>query len=387
MTIEELSTVCFVGAGTMGCSNSLVAAVSGYEVVLHDAMEPTLAGVAARHSEIGGFLVEVGYCSADALEAGLTRVRLAADLAEATAAADLVSESVFEDVDIKRDLHRRLDEICPDHTILTTNTSALLVSDIEDVVDRGDRFAALHSHLGSLLFDIVGGPRTSPATIETLRRYVTSLSGVPLVLRKEHRGYLFNALNGPILATAVQLVLNDSGSIQDVDRTWMLDRSAPMGPFAQIDLFGIDLVLDSWRRPSDDPARRALQTRVVRFLSGYVDSGRLGQKSGEGFYTYPSPAYRAPGFVDASSSSPGISRALLVALVCAAVALAADDVASRDDIDLAWTAATSLGIGPFGIVEEMGTDAVVAMLADQVADGLLAADVAERTQRFLTRSE
>ena len=89
---------------------------------------------------------------------------LAADLHEAIANADLVSESVFEDLDLKRDVHRALDQAAPSHTILTTNTSALLVSDIEDVVERGDRFAAMHSHLGSLLVDIVGGPRTSPAT-------------------------------------------------------------------------------------------------------------------------------------------------------------------------------------------------------------------------------
>ncbi len=94
----------------------------------------------------------------------------------------------------------------------------------------------------------------------------------------------------------------------------------------------------------------------------------------------------APGFADASSSSPRTSRALLVALVSAAVTLAADDVASRDDIDLAWTAATSLGVGPFGIVEQMGTEAVVEMLADQAADGLLSADVAERAERYLTSS-
>ena len=385
MTIDEIDTVCFVGAGTMGSANALVAAVSGYEVVLHDAKPETLEGVATRHGDIGAFLVQAGYCTDDDLATGLGRVSLADDLIRATSRAQLVSESVFEDLGLKRQIHSELDEVCPDGTILTTNTSALLVSEIEDAVARGDRFAALHSHLGSLLFDIVGGPRTAPATIDILRRYVLSMGGIPLVLTKEHRGYVFNAMNGALLAAAMKLVLDGYATIEDVDRAWMADRNGPMGPFAMMDLFGLDLVLDAWRRPSGDPGREAIRAKAVPFLAQYVDAGKLGLKSGQGIYDYPSPAYAEPAFLDGGSPSEIVSGALLSAVLCSAVSLVDGDVASRADIDMAWTAATNLDPGPFGILQQLGTDAFLAVMGQQVAVDLLAPDVAQRTAAYLAR--
>ena len=111
MTIEEIDTVCFVGAGTMGCANSLVAAVSGYDVVLTDASTQTLDAVGARHAEMGAFLVASGYCTAEQLAAGLARVRVEPDLAAATSGVQLISESIFEDREAKRELHRQLDAV------------------------------------------------------------------------------------------------------------------------------------------------------------------------------------------------------------------------------------------------------------------------------------
>jgi 3-hydroxybutyryl-CoA dehydrogenase len=383
VTIGEVGTVCFVGAGTMGCANSLVAAVSGYDVVLQDLREASLDAVAGRHEGMAAFMVQSGYASREDIEAGRRRVSLVTDLADATAKADLVSESVFEDLELKRGIHRQLDEVAPSHTILTTNSSALLVSDIEDVVRRGDLFAALHSHLGSPLFDIVGGPRTAPQTIDILRRYVLSLGGVPLVLKKEHPGYVFNALNGPLLAAALRLVLSGRATQEEVDRAWMADRGAPMGPFGMMDLFGLDLVLDRWRHPSNDADREALRTDVVPLLSRYVEAGNLGQKSGRGFYDYPAPAFQSPEFLEATSASAVASDALLAALVRSAVSLVTKDVATREDVDLAWRAATGLDIGPFGIIGRLGVEAVQQVLKRQVTAGLLSPAAADATEVHL----
>jgi len=387
VTIEEVDRVLFVGAGTMGSANSLVAAVRGYEVVLHDAREETLDLVPARHDEIGAYLIERGYCREDDLVAARGRVRLAPDLADAVERVDLISESVFEDLGLKRDLHRRLDESAPVDAVLTTNTSALLVSEIEDVVDRGERFAALHSHLGALLFDIVGGPRTSPATVDLLRRYVLSLGGTPLVLRKEHPGYVFNAMNGAVLAMALRLVIEGRASRPAVDRAWMADRGAPMGPFGMMDLFGLDLVLDAWRRPFEDEAREALRPAVMALLSEQVDRGRLGLKAGGGFYDYPDPAYQEAAFLTAEGPSSDVADALRSALVTSAVALAAADVATPDDIDLAWTAATGLGQGPFGVIDEMGHDAVLATIAELIDAGLMPPGTLDATEAWFGRTE
>jgi 3-hydroxybutyryl-CoA dehydrogenase len=383
MTIDEINTVLYVGAGTMGSANALVAAIAGYDVILHDARQENLETVSERHDGAAGFLVQTGFCTAEAVAAARMRVFLEADLKKAGAKADLVSESIFEDLTLKREIHGRLDTLCPDSTILTTNTSTLLVSEIEDAVERGDRFAALHSHLGTLLVDIVGGPRTSSQTIDILRRYVQSLGAVPLILQKEHPGYVFNAMNGPVLRSAVQLVLDERASQEDVDRAWMSDRKAPMGPFGMMDLFGLDLMFDSWNHPSPDPRREAFRERVVPFLTPYLESGKLGLKSGRGFYDYTAPTFREPAFLSAAPISEIASDTLVSTLVRSALVLAEKEIATREDIDLAWKTAGGHASGPFEILETLGVDAFGEILDRQVEAGLLSERAAHATRAAL----
>jgi enoyl-CoA hydratase/3-hydroxyacyl-CoA dehydrogenase len=385
MKIDEIDTVLYIGAGTMGSANSMVAAVAGYDVILHDARPENLETVAERHDGAARFLVESGFCTAEAVAEARKRVFLEADLEKAAAKADLMSESIFEDRQLKRDIHARLDALCPHGTILTTNTSSLLVSDLEDAVERGDRFAAMHSHLGALLVDIVGGPRTSPETIDILRRYVHSLGAVPLVMKKEHPGYVFNAMNGPVLRTAVQLVLDERASKEDVDRAWMSDRWAPMGPFGMMDLFGLDLMLDSWKHPSPDPRREAFRERVVPFLTAYIENGNLGLKSGQGFYDYAAPTFREPTFLTAEPVSQVASDALVSTLVRSALALSENEVATRADIDLAWKTASGLASGPFETLEEIGVGAFREILDRQVEAGLLSAKAADATGSSISK--
>jgi 3-hydroxybutyryl-CoA dehydrogenase len=385
MTIEEVKTVLYIGAGTMGSANSLVAAIAGYEVILHDAREENLASVGERHDGAAGFLVQTGFCTAGAASEARGRVTLEPDLAKAVAKTDLVSESVFEDRALKREIHANLDSLCPSNTILTTNTSSLLVSDLEDAVGRGDRFAALHSHLGALLVDIVGGPRTSPETIDILRRYVVSLGAVPLVMKKEYPGYVFNAMNGPVLRAAAGLLLDEHASFEEVDRAWMIDRQAPLGPFGMMDLFGLDLMLDSWKHPSPDPQRESFRERVVPFLTRYLESGKVGLKAGRGFYDYAAPSFREPGFLEAEPVSGIASDALHTVLLRSAIVLAAKGVATREDIDLAWKTASSLRQGPFEILAEMGFDGLRAILEREVVAGRLSSEQADRTLASLLK--
>jgi 3-hydroxybutyryl-CoA dehydrogenase len=385
MTIKEIDTVCFVGAGTMGCANSLVAAVSGYNAVIYDIAEESLGQIAVKHAEMGAYLVGTGYCSSDDLAAAASLVSCVGDLAEATSNADLVSESVIEELSIKRKVHHELDGLCPDKTILTTNTSALLVSDIEDVVKRGDRFAALHSHLGSPLVDIVGGPRTSAKTIDILTRYVVSTRCVPLVLKKESRGYVLNALIGPVVTAALLLVIEGVTSKEDVDRAWMLHRRAPMGPFGMMDLFGLNVVYDGWQHRASDPMTDLVRPKITEFLGGYLQRGALGQKSGNGFYDYPNPAFEQSAFLEETSRTALPNDALTAALLRNAVMLAVTDVAEPAEIDRAWTVGMSLDTGPFAMLDEMGIDKFLKLL-DSQAGFMQPADL-EMAEKFLRQRE
>jgi len=383
MTIKEIQTVCYVGAGTMGCYNSIAAAISGYDVVLCDVDEATLQQVPARHAEIAEFLVGGGYCARDALPDALQRVSLVPDLHQATASADLVSESVFERLDIKRETHRLLDEICPARTILTTNSSALPVSEIETAVRRGDRFAALHSHLGAPLVDIVGGPRTSAATIETLQRYVLSTGGVPLVLKKEYPGYVLNAMLGPLLTSAMLLVADGEASVEDVDRAWMAGRGATMGPFGMIDLFGVNVIHDSWQYRKEDAFTARQRPKILTLLQPMIDAGELGMKSGRGFYDYPGPSYQHPDFLAAGSAPRLVYNALQAALIGNATLIAAADVAEPADIDRAWKTGTFLDTGPFAMLAQLGVAEFVQILEGEVTAGRFIGDRADRAIRYL----
>ena len=383
MSIEEIKTVCFVGAGTMGCVNSLVSAVSGYNVVLYDIAADNLSQVPERHQEIAAFLVASGYCSPETVSAAIKHITLSSDLEKATENADLVSESVFEKLELKRKVHQELDDLCPPRTILTTNTSILLVSDIESAVKRGDKFAALHSHLGSLVVDIVGGPRTKPDTIEILKRYVLSLGGTPLVLKKEYPGYVLNAMLGPLNTMAMNLVIAGHASIEEVDRAWMFYRKAPMGPFGIMDYVGLNVIFDSLHQQNPDPNIEKLKPIIISYLAPYIENGELGIKTGKGFYTYPDPTYQQSNFLEKKIDPSPAYHPLISALIQSGVIVALNDVAEPADIDRAWMAATYLDMGPFGILDQMGIDNFLDLLKKQVENELLIPENAAMAEAYL----
>jgi len=150
-----------------------------------------------------------------------------------------------------------------------------------------------------------------------------------------------------------------------------------------MDLFGLDLMLDSWKHPSPDPRREAFRERVVPFLTGYLESGKLGLKSGKGFYDYSGDAaqsFREPTFLTAEPISEVASDALASILVRSALALAEKEVATRADIDLAWKTAGGHACGPFEILETIGVEAFEKILERQVDAGLLSAKAVRTTK-------
>ena len=356
MPIAEIQTVCFVGAGNMGCFNAAKAACSGYRVTLYDVSEDNLQQARSRCEGFAAYLASIGYCQNEDVAPALGRMVFSSDLAVATANADLVSESVFERLDIKREVHSKLDQLCPARTILTTNSSYLLPSSIEDAVQRGDRFAAMHSYMGSPLVDIVGSRRTSADTLRVLESYVQSINAVPLVLHKEHPGYVLNAILGPVLATGMRLVAEGLGTVEQVDRAWMHYRSAPMGPLGIIDIIGLNLIYDSWEKRGEEGSIPGLRPRVLALLSPYIERNELGMSTGKGFYRYPEPAFQAPDFAGADESLEMLYQPLMLALVASAVLVAAAGVAEPEEIDRAWMVGTSLDKGPFAVLEEVGPD-------------------------------
>jgi enoyl-CoA hydratase / 3-hydroxyacyl-CoA dehydrogenase len=383
MGISEIKKVCFVGAGTMGCYNSLLAGMAGYETVVYDISEEALEGVTTGQEQLGDFLAAMGIFDQQRIIKGRRQVRLEADPREAVKNADLLSESVFEKLDLKRQIHAQFDELCPPGTILTTNTSTYMASEIEDVVKRGDRFAAMHFHLGTRLVDVVAGPRTSAETMDTITRFVSSLTCVPFTAAKENRGYVFNNLSTGLNCAATGLVAGYHEGFEDIDRAWVTLHNAFIGPFAIMDLIGLNVYYDGVRdmlhHEGDD---RSFQL-MIELLQPYVDRGDLGIKTGKGFYSYPDPAYGKPEFLTDAQPRQDIYTVLVNAVIIRAVQLAAMGIAEVVDIDKVWMINMTLNAGPFAWLDKKGIDVFLAEIESETRRILFSKYDRDRVRRFL----
>jgi 3-hydroxybutyryl-CoA dehydrogenase len=304
MRIDDVRRVLVLGGGTMGLQIGLQAATHGYDVDLYDSEPAAVDGARRRLLGYGEAAVAAGSVDARQLERALARIEPTADPAAAAVEADLLCEAVPENPGLKGRVLGQFNELCPDRTVFATNTSTLLPSMFAAATGRPDRFAALHFHLpvwSSNVVDVMPHPGTSAETTELLVAFARRIGQIPIRLRQESYGYVFNALYTAINREAITLAANGIASIEDVDRAWMGIMKMPVGPFGMLDGVGLDTaweITDYWARELNDP-----QLRVnADFLRGYLDRGRAGVKSGAGFYQYPDPAYNAPGFLE---SGPG----------------------------------------------------------------------------------
>jgi len=368
MPEDGMKQVVFLGGGTLGSFNSMVAAAAGYDVIVYDNDPAALDTVSERQAAWGEALIEFWQMPREKIDEGLSRIKLTGDPAEAAEDADLLSESVFERLELKRDIHRRFDALCPDKTVMTTNTSSLLLSDIESAVERGDRFAAMHFHQPSILADLVAGPRTSPETMARLKSYLTSIGMTYVLLKKERAGYLHNAMYGAFLGTALMLKIHGGLDIEEIDRSWMLSQNAAAGPFGNLDHVGFNVIVDIYEDQGDTGSILPANTAAILDLfRPYVERGELGMKTGKGFYSYPDPAFSKPEFLEGKEENRVASRALISAIMTAALSLVAEGVAEPRDVDRSWMITHSPEIGPLGMIDERGFDEFIADLEERSA--------------------
>lgn len=358
--LHKIEKVCFIGAGTMGCYNALVASLAGISTVIYDVKSETLQHVQTKQAEYGAILIASGYVSQAQVDAAIASVICTDNLQQAISNADLISESIFEQLDIKREIHQLLDQQCEENTILTTNTSSLMVSDIESVIKNKHRFAALHTHLLSPLVDIVRGSQTSECTIEALTNYVERIGGVALILQKENPGYVLNAMIGALFSNAILLVVDSTSEFKDadfkaIDSAWMKAHKAQMGPFGMMDLFGIDVVNYGLQRDDND-TDRSYKDQVRSYIGAFVNQGLLGVKTGVGFYQYPNPIFNNESFLAPNELDDKIIHRLNSAVINAGLLLAAKEVVPAVGVDKAWMVGMLLPTGPFALLKEMGID-------------------------------
>lgn len=298
MKIEDIKRVLIVGAGTMGQQIATQCAIHGFTVVLYDIRQDILDNAMIRINKLLTYFVSKSTCTLKEADGATKRITGTTILHEAASRADFICESVPEDVDLKRKIFSQLHSLCPDHTLFTTNTSTLLPSMLAIEAGRPDKLAALHFHdvRTTNIVDVMAHPGTSDETLDIVIAFAKKIGLWPIVLQKESSGYVFNFLLTALLQAAQTLSANGVASPEEVDRAWMGVMHAPVGPFGLMDSIGIDTVwnvTENWTNQIDDVQNK----KNTEFLRNYVEKGHLGQKTDQGFYTYPKPSYRDPGFL------------------------------------------------------------------------------------------
>jgi len=365
--IPEVQTICFVGAGTMGSYNSIVSALAGYQAYLYDISEETLELSIARQQEWGEFFIEKGAFNKSDIRSALDRITRTTHPEEAAKNADLLSESVFEQLPLKRETHAKFESLLPKHAIMTTNTSTILLSKIESAVKRGDKFAAMHFHQPTPLVDIVAGPRTTHQTLDLVQRFVKSQAQYPIVLKKEKDGYLHNTMFGAILRAGSMLSAIFKVDFREIDRAWMIDQGSVVGPFGMMDFVGLNVITDSIEEAKErnEAIGAEISGAVRNFFKPYLENNHLGRKTGRGFYNYPEPEFQQPEFLMEREENKDLSKTLRNALLLAALGLVAGEHADFEDVDRSWMLTHNPKIGPFGMIDKLGLDRVKQELEEQ----------------------
>lgn len=295
---KKIEKVLILGAGTMGLQIGLQCAAWGFDVTVYDAFDQSLEQAKKRVNKLADSLAGHRRVSPEQAAAAKGRIRFSSDPESAGKDADLINESVPEDPKIKQAVFAQFNEICPDHTIFTTNSSTLVPSMIAGATGRPDRFAALHFHdlLLTNVVDIMPHPGTSQQTLEDIREFCKAIDQFPIELKKEQHGYVFNTMLSELMGSALTLAAKEVASVEDIDRAWMGIMKTSVGPFGIMDSVGLETVYkisNYWAGVKNDPQAKA----NAAFLKERVDKGNLGVKTGKGFYRYPDASFLSPDFL------------------------------------------------------------------------------------------
>jgi len=226
----------------------------------------------------------------------MAMLSISSTLPECVAAADLIIEAVPENVELKRAVFAEIDKYCSDQTLLISNTSSIPASWIADVITRPGKF--LNANFGTpdhLKVEIMGHPGTDTETFESAVDFIKDIGLVPIVIRGESVGYALNRIWRMVKKEVLSQIELGHVTAEDVDRGWMLDWGTGIGPCGLMDEVGLDVVRDIemvYFRASGN-----VSDRPPSFLIRMIESGKLGVKSSAGFYNYPNPSYKSPGWL------------------------------------------------------------------------------------------
>ena len=289
MRVEDVQKVCVLGAGAMGAGIAQVCSQAGYAVAMRDIDHRFVEAGFKRIRVPLMKRVEKGKMTVDEVEQIVSRIEGTTDLATAGRDAQLVIEAVPEKMELKKEVWREVDRVCPPGVVFASNTSSLSITEMAAVTRRAPRFVGMHFFNPApvmKLVEVIRGSETSKETTEFAKAFCAKLGKDPIEV-KEAPGFVVNRLLVPMMNEAFNLLLEGIASAEDIDKAMKLGTNMPMGPFELADFTGLDIGLDTMEtlyRETGDP-----RFRPSPLLRQYVRAGRLGRKAGRGVYDYGTP--------------------------------------------------------------------------------------------------
>ena len=286
---KPFTRVAIVGAGTMGAQIGALTAFAGYDVTLFDADPDALARAGERiDAEILPAIAASGMLPGDAAGAR-ARLSFAATLADALAGADLVIEAVKEDLAVKQAVFAELSRLAP-AAVLATNSSSLPSAPLAPVVERPERLLNMHFFAPiwvRTMLELMGCGATDEAVIGRAAAFGESLGLTTAIVRGQSKGFIINRIWRAVKRESLRVVDEGVADPEDVDNLWRIFFQAELAPFRTMDMVGLDVVRDiewSYQQESPDPTDIPSPT-----LLRLIEEGKLGEKSGQGFYTHDRP--------------------------------------------------------------------------------------------------
>ncbi len=283
----EFKKIGIIGASTMGAGLVQHIANCGFEVVFR-ARKQTSVDNALKHIEGQyEFMISRGWLEEAKKDENMARITGSTDL-NVMADVDIVIEAASENMEVKKELFAQLDQICKPGIVLATNTSSLSITEIASVTERQERVVGMHFFNPApvmKLVEVVPGYNTSDETIDIVKKFSEKLLKTPIVIN-EAPGFVVNRMLIPMINECVGVLAEHIASAEDIDRAMQLGANHPMGPLALADLVGLDVCLSIMEVLHSELGEDKYRPHPL--LRKMVRAGKLGQKTGEGFYKYNS---------------------------------------------------------------------------------------------------
>jgi 3-hydroxybutyryl-CoA dehydrogenase len=283
----EMKVIGVLGAGSMGNGIAQVASQAGYQVIMRDIEDRFVQSGLKAIEKFLTKSVEKGKMTEDQKKGVLSRIKGTTKM-EDLKDADFVIEAVFEDLELKKNVFKQLDELTRSQVILTTNTSSMSVTEIAMATKRPEKVAGMHFFNPAPLMrlvEVIRGYHTNDETVHIVMEMAKKMGKEPVEVKKDTPGFIVNRLMIPHMIEAIRMAEEGVASIEDIDKAVKLGLNYPMGPFELMDLTGIDISLHVTEYLYKE-LNKENKWSAPTLLRSMIRAGKLGKKTGAGWYKY-----------------------------------------------------------------------------------------------------